>query len=1022
VTYIDATPISITAQVSASFDDAEEDASTGAISRTDSDLELMKDGSDTQVVGLRFASVNIPIGATIADARLEFEIDEENSASSDPLAVRIYAEDDDSPVSFGSSSFNISGRTKTTANSAWSITNNPAVNNALISPNISSLVQEVVDRGGWADNNAMAFIIEHVSGTGIRWVESENGESSAAAKLHVTYLSGSTTPAAQTIGLRFSNINIPQGATVSSAVMSFTADNANTTTTSLVLYGEDADQSSSFTSTANDLGVVSRPRTTASVNWNSAGTLTAWVNGTQYQSPDLTSIIQEIVNRGGWCGGNSLSIVVTGTGQRIAKSYESDPSQAAQLSITYDPTSNPSGCMNSEFGVRVNSSSDDAEQASGGSVDLTSSDLELVTESSVQTIGMRFNNVQLNQGSTVNSAYLEFAVDETTATEATSLTIKAEYVDSSSTFTTASNNISSRATTTASTSWSITDQWSTEHELQRSPDISSLVNEVLARGGWAAGNSMSFIITGSGKRVVESYDGSNLAPRLVYYVNPTTVPTTSNTVRSKLIEEVNNLDHKSGTPIVDSLYEAARYFRGEEIDYGKTRGTGSDSDKAATRVSYPASYTGGTLVQPTGCSDDNLGSSACADEQITGSPIYTTPIIESCQSNHIVLLTDGYASVNTAVAKVQTMTGDTSCTDTGSSACGPELTYYLKNTDQIPSGMAQDQTITTHAIGFNFSDDWLRNLATQGGGGFYEADSATELTSVFDTIIKTIKAVNTTFVEPSVTINQFNRFAHRDDVYFALFKPQETAKWYGNVKKYQLKGATATLYDNHTPQRVAIDPSTGFFAIDSQSFWSADEDGNIVENGGAAGNIPSTRNLFTNVSSSAVLSVSDNALADSNALITKSLLNIGSQTDSYRTDLIKWAQGLDANDAPRQDMGDPLHSRPELITYDGLSTTIESTIFFGTNEGYLHAIDINTGIEQFAFIPKELLANLDTYFVNASVTSRPYGLDGGLTVWTKDLNHDGDLKDTNEFARIYAGMRRGGRNYYALDVTDVSNP
>ncbi|MEH6472914.1 MAG: PilC/PilY family type IV pilus protein [Halopseudomonas sp.] len=1014
ISYTNLSTSSVSTRLSNQTDNAVQ-ADNGNVGTNVQNIDLADDGNP---VGFRFTDVNIPSGVTITDARLEFEIDAENA---DAVTLLISGEDSSSPVTYSNSN-NVTSRTKTTANTSWAITTNPAVNNALTSPNISGIVQEIVDRGDWSTNDAMAFMVEYVSGSGFRRVESHKGDSDSAAQLHVTYTTGAGTTTSQTLGLRFSGINIPQGATVSSAVISFTADNSNSESTNLDFYGHDADQSSAFSDTAGDLNSTSRPRTTANVGWNAAGTLGSWTDGSEYQSPDLTTIVQEIVNRSGWCGGNSLSLLISGSGLRIAKSYENDPSQAPKIEITYDPDSNPSGCMNHEFGVRVDSSSDDAEQSSSGSVNLGSSDLELVTDGSAQTIGIRFNNVQLSQGSTIASAFLELAVDEIDPTEATSLTIKAEDIDSSETFTTEANNIGVRTTTSASVNWAITDQWDTSNEIQLSPDISSLVNAVLARTNWVAGNSMSFIISGSGKRVAHSFDGSNLAPRLVYYTHPSNVPTTSNTVRSKLIEEVNSLDHKSGTPIVDTLYEAALYYRGDAVDYGKTRGDGSDSEQTNTRISHPDSYTGGTLVQPSGCSSDNLGSSNCADEEITGTPMYTSPISESCQSNHIVLLTDGYASVNTSESKVKAMIGATSCADAGSSACGPELVNYLQNTDQLPSSMAEDQLITTHTIGFNFSDQWLHNLATEGGGGFYEADSASQLTSAFDTIFKTIKAVNTTFVEPSVTINQFNRFAHRDDVYFALFKPQETAKWYGNLKKYQLKGSPATLYDNQSPQQPAIDPSTGFFDINSQSFWSADEDGNVVEKGGAASKIPATRKLFTNVSSSAVLSVSDNALHESNALVTKSLLNVAAQSDDYRTDLLKWSRGLDENDAQRYSMGDPLHSRPELITYNGVSNPIESTIFFGTNEGFLHAIDINTGIEQFAFIPKELLSNLDTYYVNASVDPRPYGMDGGITLWSRDSNSDGDLKDGDDFAYLYTGMRRGGRSYYALDISDVNNP
>ncbi len=1021
ITYTNLSTTSVSNRVSNETDNAIQSSNNNNVSTNIQSIDLAKSG---EPVGFRFANVNVPVGATITDARLEFEIDAENTNA---VTLLISGEDADNPVTYGNGN-NVSSRVKTATNTSWAVNTNPAVNNALTSPNISTIVQHIIDRGGWSANNAMAFIVEHVSGSGKRVVESHKGDSASAAQLHITYTTGASGSSAQTIGLRFSNINIPQGAAISSAIVSFTADNSNSISTNLVFHADDTDNSAPITTANDDLGNTNRPRTTANVGWNAAGTLGPWTNGDEYQSPDISTVIQEVVSRNGWCGGNSMTLLVSGTGLRIAKSYENDPSQVAKLDITYDPDSSPTGCMNQEFGVRVSASSDDAEQNSSGAVNLTSSDLELVTESTTQTIGLRFNNIQLNQGATVTSAYLEFAVDEIDATTATSLTIKGEDTASAATFTTASNNISSRSTTTASATWSISEQWTTANELKASPDIAPIINELLARGDWVPGNSMAFIITGSGKRVAHAYDGSSLAPRLVYITDPNTVPTSSNTVRTRLIEEVTSLDHKSGTPIVDSLYEAALYFRGEGVDYGKTRGSGTSS-RAKTRVSYgtpiPATgeisaYTGGTLVRPTGCTTDNLGSSACEEEEITGSPIYTTPISESCQSNHIVLLTDGYASVNTSADKVKTMAGLTACADSGSEACGTELISFLKNSDQH-SGLSQDQTIKTHTIGFNFSDPWLAGLATAGGGGYYEASSTAGLLDAFDTIVKTIKAVNTTFVEPSVTINQFNRFAHRDDVYFALFKPQETPKWFGNLKKYRLQGSPATLYDSQNPAQPAIDPSTGFFSIESQSYWSADEDGNVVEKGGAASRIPTTRNVFTSVSGAA-LSVADNKFHESNALVTKSLLDISAESDAYRTGLVKWARGLDENDAPRYEIGDPLHSRPELVTYDGTSSTLESTIFFGTNEGFLHAIDINTGIEQFAFIPKELLGNLNTFYANTAVTNRPYGLDSGITLWTKDANRDGDLKDSDDFAYLYIGMRRGGNNYYALDVTDVSAP
>ncbi|MHC4594282.1 MAG: hypothetical protein ACYS19_04980, partial [Planctomycetota bacterium] len=40
------------------------------------------------------------------------------------------------------------------------------------------------------------------------------------------------------------------------------------------------------------------------------------------RTPNISSIIQEIVNRGDWWSGNDLVIIIDGTGEREAESYE----------------------------------------------------------------------------------------------------------------------------------------------------------------------------------------------------------------------------------------------------------------------------------------------------------------------------------------------------------------------------------------------------------------------------------------------------------------------------------------------------------------------------------------------------------------------------------------------------------------------------------------------------------------------------------------------------------------------------
>ena len=76
--------------------------------------------------------------------------------------------------------------------------------------------------------------------------------------------------------------------------------------------------------------------TAASIAWTPPPWL--FVNEASYsqRTPNLTAIIQEIVNRPGWMEGNSLALLFTGSGERVARSYESGPSVAPVLHIEYD--------------------------------------------------------------------------------------------------------------------------------------------------------------------------------------------------------------------------------------------------------------------------------------------------------------------------------------------------------------------------------------------------------------------------------------------------------------------------------------------------------------------------------------------------------------------------------------------------------------------------------------------------------------------------------------------------------------
>jgi len=166
---------------------------------------------------------------------------------------------------------------------------------------------------------------------------------------------------------------------------------------------------------------------------------------------------------------------------------------------------------------RVSATSDDAEEAAGGAVSLGSSDLELLLDGDHQTVGVRFSNITLSQCSSVTSAHVQFQADEADSV-ATSILIQGQKAANAGTFVNSSGNISSRPRTAASVPWSPA-PWGVIGQAgidQQTPDISSIIQEIVNQPTWASGNSMALIFTGTGRRTAESFDGVPAAAPLLH--------------------------------------------------------------------------------------------------------------------------------------------------------------------------------------------------------------------------------------------------------------------------------------------------------------------------------------------------------------------------------------------------------------------------------------------------------------------------------------------------------------------------
>ncbi|WP_178988580.1 fibronectin type III domain-containing protein [Winogradskyella schleiferi] len=138
----------------------------------------------------------------------------------------------------------------------------------------------------------------------------------------------------QIVGVRFNELSLPDSATVLRAYIQFTSDNFNRylDPTSLLVHGELAINSATFSNTTNDIS--SRTPTTNSIPWTD---IKRWgsndIEVFNARTPNLKAIVDEVIAQPGWISGNPISFMFSGSGRRTASSYEGG--SPAKLQIIY---------------------------------------------------------------------------------------------------------------------------------------------------------------------------------------------------------------------------------------------------------------------------------------------------------------------------------------------------------------------------------------------------------------------------------------------------------------------------------------------------------------------------------------------------------------------------------------------------------------------------------------------------------------------------------------------------------------
>ncbi|WP_405233664.1 pilus assembly protein [Lentisalinibacter salinarum] len=486
--------------------------------------------------------------------------------------------------------------------------------------------------------------------------------------------------------------------------------------------------------------------------------------------------------------------------------------------------------------------------------------------------------------------------------------------------------------------------------------------------------------------------------------------------RAELFGVIDSIPASGLTPLSETLWEAARYYRGMSPEYHYWHWR-TDQDLDAVDTS-------------------------------TNPDTYVNPVSFSCSRNFIVMLTDGQPTADRDVQDFNltswlpdysVVTGRNGCTGAGDGACLDDIAEYLFKGD-INGGELGTPHVNTYTIGFRTDFPLLKETAEAGGGQYYTADNTQGLTDALTQILNTISQQEVTFTAPAVPVNAFNRAQNLNELYVTVFRADRKLRWPGNLKKYKLVGGK--IVDANGIE--AVDPATGFFkqadpntgqVETARSFWSDVDDGRVVQLGGAANELPApgSRNLYTNLTGNAGvdLTAPANAVSLGNAgnFALADLGLTGAVGEPSKSDLIAWALGEDILDedgdpltTQRNQMGDPLHSRPAVVVYGTNEANVRSIVFVGTNDGYVHAIDAEDGSELWAFIPREKLSDLARLFENPKSANKHYGVDGNMQAVIIDKNNNGLIDTGIDNVYLVFGMRRGGGSYYAIDITDPESP
>jgi Tfp pilus tip-associated adhesin PilY1 len=363
------------------------------------------------------------------------------------------------------------------------------------------------------------------------------------------------------------------------------------------------------------------------------------------------------------------------------------------------------------------------------------------------------------------------------------------------------------------------------------------------------------------------------------------------------------------------------------------------------------------------------------------------------------------------------------------------------------------QIVSTYTVGFMATTEsrlLLINTSNNGNGKtnltdsshkdygkyHFDATSADGLSqAVLDAVNSIISRTNS-FTAPVVPVT---RTTSGDKIYMAFFKPLDQNFWEGNVTKFGLSADNEIIGSDNQP---ATWPN-GAMREEAKPYWATIDWADTNKSNGIRNY---NRKIYTYLGSADGLSsdLSNQFTTDNTALTAMILGNptdvtVNGVTVSGREKVIQYIRGADVLDENADGessenraviTGDVLHSEPLVFTYTYADDSAETLVFFGSNDGMLHAVlDVSMdvsgdetvhGTEAWAFIPPNQLSRLKEIIEGS--THQDY-VDSSPKIYFHDIDADGRVdSDDGDKVILICGLRKSGSGYFALDITDSDAP